>query len=89
MQAFGTHPEVGECGKGAWIDLSRSGTGAERLEMFRIGMPQQRLSQLRAGGVGGTNEQDTGFAGHCEVSAHMRFNEYMFSRMQGKELTTH
>jgi hypothetical protein len=35
------------------------------------------------------DEQDTGFAGHCAASAHIRLNEYMFSHMQGKESTTH
>ncbi|MNJ04512.1 hypothetical protein D3C73_1653140 [compost metagenome] len=50
--------------KGARIDLSWDGAGAERLEMLRISMPQQRLGQLRADSVSGADEQDTGFAGH-------------------------
>jgi hypothetical protein len=55
--------------------------------MFRIAMPRQRLGQLWAGSVGGTNEQDTGFAGGCETSSHIRYGEYMIFRMRGKEPT--
>ena len=80
-QTLGVDAQLLQGSEGARVDCAGCTAGAEGGEVVRVGVPEQRLGQLRAGGIGYADEQHAGLVGHCRLSVDIWLLEYTFYRI--------